>query len=634
MTIRFRRRLPVGAEVIGLGRVHVRVWAPAVTEVHAVSLGSSTRTPLESEGGGYFSGLLTANAGDRYGFELNGDLRRYPDPASRFQPDGPHGASQIVDPSAFVWTDGDWNGVAPTGQVLYELHAGTFTPEGTWAAAACQLADLAQIGVTVIELLPIAEFDGRFGWGYDGVDLFAPSHLYGAPDDLRTFVDRAHGLGIGVILDVVYNHLGPVGNYLKAFAPAYFTDRYENEWGEALNFDGDDSGPVREFFIANAGYWIDEFHLDGLRLDATQQIFDRSSDHILAEVGRRVREAARGRRTLIVAENEPQDSRLVRSVDKGGYGLDAMWNDDFHHSAMAALTGRAEAYYSDTPGRPQELVSAAKYGFLFQGQHYDWQRQGRGTPSLDLEPHRFVNYLQNHDQVANSASGLRGHQLASPAKWRAMTAVLLLLPGLPMLFQGQEFSASAPFLFFAEFDAATNAAVRDGRATFLEQFPSSVAYRKGAALDDPSDPMTFARCKLSPIERREHVEARALHADLLRLRRETRALHAGARGDVDGAVLSASAFLLRFFTPGHAGDRLLVVNLGPDLHSPSFAEPLTAPPAGTGWRLEWSSEDPRYGGSGMPALQRDGRWRVPAESAVVLAPGPVEHRRPKGAATA
>src|SRR5437667_221040 len=413
--------------------------------------------------------------------------------------------------------------------------------------------------------MPLADFDGRFGWGYDGVDLFAPTRLYGRPDDLRRYVDRAHALGIGVILDVVYNHLGPTGNYLRVFSPSYFTNRYENEWGDAINFDGPDAGPVREFFTANAGYWIDEFHFDGLRLDATQQIYDASPEHILAAVGARVREAARGRSTIVVAENEPQDTRLVRPSAAGGHGLDALWNDDFHHSAMVALTGRAEAYYSDTYGEPQEFISAAKYGYLYQGQHYHWQRQPRGTPAWGVPPTAFINFLQNHDQVANSARGLRVHQVTSPGRYRAMTALLLLLPSTPMLFQGQEFAASAPFLYFADFEAELADAIRRGRAEFLTQFPSAAAFEERAALDNPGAPHTFARCKLDFSERETHAEAYALHRDLLQVRHEDDAFQVQRPGAVDGAVLGPATFALRFFTGDHSDDRLLIVNLGADL---------------------------------------------------------------------
>jgi maltooligosyltrehalose trehalohydrolase len=619
------RRVPVGVEIAGTNTVHARVWAPAAREVELVVGGRPIL--LAPEASGYFSIETDGRAGDRYGFRVNRSERLYPDPASRFQPDGPHGLSEIIDPRAFPWSDSTWTGVSLEGQILYELHTGTFTQQGTWTAAATQLEELARLGITVVELMPIAEFDGRFGWGYDGVDLFAPSHLYGRPDDLRAFVDRAHAHGIGVILDVVYNHLGPVGNYLREFSGAYFTDRYENEWGDAINFDGDAAGPVREFFISNAGYWMDEFHLDGLRLDATQQIVDHSSRNVMAEIAERAREKAGNRRTIIVAENEPQDTKLVRPAAQGGFGLDALWNDDFHHSAMVAVGGRAEAYYSDTRGTPQELVSAAKHGYLFQGQYYHWQRQRRGTPALDLPPAAFVVYLQNHDQVANSSRGLRGHQLTSTAKWRAITAYLLLAPGTPMLFQGQEFSASCPFLYFADHDAELAAAVRKGRAEFLAQFPSVAAFAARQPLDDPADERTFARCKLDFAERAINVAAYALHRDLIWLRRNRAAFRGQRAGGVDGAVISRSAFALRYFAETIDDQRLLIVNLGSDFRRPSLAEPLVAPPADRDWIVEWSSEDPRYGGGGTPE-QIAGKWSVPAESSIVLAPAIRRASRP------
>jgi maltooligosyltrehalose trehalohydrolase len=624
-----RRRLPIGAEYLGDGRVHFRVWAPRAPGI-AVVVGGDVATALlpEAEHAGYFSGEAAASPGARYQFRIDGDEKLYPDPASRFQPEGPHGPSMVVDPSSFRWTDAAWRGVSLEGQVVYELHIGTFTRAGTWAAAAEQLPELARIGITLVEVMPIAEFEGRFGWGYDGVDLYAPSHLYGQPDDFRRFVDAAHASGIGIILDVVYNHFGPVGNYLRAFSPAYMSDRYDNDWGEALNFDGDDSGPVREFFVSNAGYWIDEFHLDGLRLDATQQIYDQSPEHVLAAVGQRARAAAKGRGIVVVAENEPQDPRLLRPIDQGGYGLDAMWNDDFHHSAMVALTGRAEAYYSDTRGEPQELISALKYGFLFQGQYYHWQRDVRGTPDLHVPRPSLVTFLQNHDQVANSARGLRGHTQTSPGRWRAMTAMLLLGPNTPMLFQGQEFNASSPFVFFADFEGDLAAAVRSGRGEFLVQFPSIVPLVRAGALDDPGADATFERCRLDFAERETHGDAYALHIDLLRMRREEVAFRAQGRHGLDGCVLSASAFALRFFTPDHKEDRVLVVNLGAAMNRTSIAEPLLAPPAGSDWVIRWSSEDPAYGGEGTPDIRPDGQWFFPAESAVVLAPGPPRDVRP------
>ncbi len=505
------------------------------------------------------------------------------------------------------------------------MHIGAFTKEGTWAAAARELPELAALGVTVLEVMPVADFTGRFGWGYDGVNLFAPTRLYGRPDDFRRFVDRAHAAGLGVILDVVYNHFGPDGNYIGQFAKDYFTDKYKNEWGEAINFDGPNAEPVREYFVANAGYWVDEFHIDGLRLDATQQIFDASPDHILAAVGRRVREAARGRATLIVAENEPQEARLVRPPDKGGYGLDALWNDDFHHSALVALTGRNEAYYTDYHGGAQEFISAVKYGYLYQGQRYSWQKERRGTPALDILPSRFVTYLENHDQVANSPRGLRAAiALTSPGRLRAMTALMLLAPGTPMLFQGQEFAASAPFLYFADHPEELAKLVRKGRAEFLKQFPSlKPGPRMARCFPDPQRPQDVrAAAANSTFQRpsaKTHAEVLALHRDLLRLRREDPVFRAQRPRGVDGAILAPEAFVLRFF--GDDGDdRLLVVNLGLDLHLDPAPEPLLAPPEVKVWDVLWSSEDPRYGGTGTSPPDTEDNWRITGHAAMVLKP--------------
>jgi maltooligosyltrehalose trehalohydrolase len=529
LDVRPQRRLPVGADVLPDGGMHFRVWAPQRQRVEVVLEGgprySSEGEPavfaLEPEGTGYFSGLVAAaSAGTLYRYRLGGEAALYPDPASRFQPQGPHGPSQVIDPGAFPWQDQDWRGVPLEGQVLYELHVGTFTPAGTWEAASEELPALAALGVTVLEMMPIADFVGRFGWGYDGVDLFAPTRLYGTPDDCRRFIDRAHALGLGVILDVVYNHVGPDGNYLTQFSQAYFTNRYTTDWGAAINYEDQHAGPVREFFLANAGYWIEEFHFDGLRIDATQNIYDTSAEHILAAIARRVRQAARGRTTLLVGENEPQHATLVRPPAQGGYGLDALWNDDFHHSAMVAMTGRREAYYTDDYGTPQEVIATLKYGFLYQGQYYQWQGKRRGTPALDLRPAIFVTLLQNHDQIANSGLGLRAHLLTSAGRYRALTAVLLLGPGTPMLFQGQEFAASSPFFYFADFVGDLARRTRQGRAAFLSQFPSLAQPDMQARLPDPADPKTFARSKLDLAERHRHAAIYALHYDLLQLRRE------------------------------------------------------------------------------------------------------------------
>jgi maltooligosyltrehalose trehalohydrolase len=627
------RRFPVGAEVRPGGGVGFRVWAPACKRVEVMIDGDGDGgggvSPLAAQAGGYFAGEVPGiGAGARYRFRLDGGDKAYPDPASRFQPEGPHGPSEVVDAASFAWTDGGWPGVGPRGQVIYELHVGTFTAEGSYAAAARELPALADLGITVVELLPLCEFPGRFGWGYDGVDLWAPYHGYGRPDQLRAFVDRAHALGLGVVLDLVCNHLGPDGNYLKAFAREYFTDAYKTDWGEAPRFEGPEARGTRELFVEGAAHWIAEYHFDGLRLDATQNIYDRSSEHVVSELARRARAAAGARAIYITGENESQHTRLVREL-----GVDALWNDDFHHTAVVALTGRAQAYYSDYRGRPQELISALRWGFLFQGQRYAWQKKRRGSPALDLPAWRFVNFLENHDQVANSVGGERLCASTSPGRYRAMTAALLLGPATPLLFQGQEHGTTTPFLYFADHHEELAPAVARGRRAFLRQFPSAAdpeVQRRLAEEAAPDDERTFARCKLDHSEGARRPEAVALHRDLLQLRREDPAF-ARQRADLmHGAVLSAEALALRFLSaaagdpdgPGE-GDRLLLLNLGADLALEPAPEPLLAPPAGSRWQVVWSSEDPRYGGGGTPPVEsEDGGWTIPGHAAFVLAPVP------------
>jgi maltooligosyltrehalose trehalohydrolase len=611
------RRLPIGAEIVD-GGVHFRVWAPRRQSVDIVA--GDTVTPLRAERDGYFAGLMSgATAGLRYKVRLD-HAGAFPDPASRAQPDGPHGDSMVVDPARFQWTDAHWRGLRPTGQVLYEMHIGTFTLSGTFAAAAEQLDELRDLGITAVEVMPVAEFPGRFGWGYDGVNLFAPFHGYGAPDDFRAFVDRAHAAGIGVILDVVYNHFGPDGNYLGEFSNAYLSQRYKTEWGGALNFDGDQSRPVREFILANVRHWIGEYHLDGLRLDATHAIYDDSTPNILRDIGDAARAAAGQRDVIVVAENEPQDARLVRPIEQRGFGLDHVWCDDFHHTAMVAAGGKREAYFTDYRGSAQEFVSALKYGILYQGQHYRWQKKRRGTASWDVPVHQMVFYLENHDQVANTRDGRRLNQLTSPGRYRALSAVLLLARQTPMLFQGQEFAASSPFLYFADHGPELAALVRKGRAEFLGQFPSIGDSAGHLTLDDPADQRTFDRSRLDLGERERHREAYTLYRDLISLRRCDPVLSSVEAPRTDGAVLSDHAFVLRFFA-NDGNDRLLVVNLGPDLALDVVPEPLLSPPEpDRGWMRLWHSEDATYGGRGAPPLEtKDGTWQIPAESATLLA---------------
>lgn len=633
--------LPVGADLLDAGGVRFRVWAPQRRSVAVVlesGPGSPAEIELEREANGYFSARLAqAGRGTRYRYRLDGD-KAYPDPASRYQLEGPHGSSEVIDPRDFQWSDQTWKGLRLKGQVFYEMHVGTFTVEGTWAAAARELPALGELGVTAVEIMPVADFPGRFGWGYDGTSLFAPSHLYGTPDDFRRFVDRAHALGIGVLLDVVYNHFGPDGCYLGEFSQNYFNSKRRSEWGDTPNFDGPDCAPVREFFLGNAAYWIAEFHLDGLRLDATQSIWDDSSPHFLLELGRRTRAAAAGRDILIVNENEPQHARLVRSAEQDGYGLDMLWNDDWHHSAIVAATAQDDAYYTDYGGSAQELVSAAKYGFLYQGQWYRWQRQRRGTPAFDIEPTRFVHFLANHDQVANTGGGNQPHRFCSPGRWRALTALLLLGPQTPLLFQGQEFATNTPFLYFADHHPELAQLVAAGRHEFVGQFASLAQPEMISTFATPHDIATFQRCKLDHAERERpgHREVWLLHRDLLRLRREDACFGAQTPHAVDGAVLGPDAFVLRYFGRDE-DDRLLVINLSRTLHLNRTPEPLLAPPTNCSWEVLWSSQSPCYGGigtlppdaaesdfsvSGRGLPRPEENWRLQGESAIVLKSAP------------
>lgn len=627
-TSRVVRRLPVGAEVGG-GGLHFRVWAPKRQRVDIIfEEPSLSPVQLAAEEDGYFGGFAAgAKAGSLYSFQLDGGDKHYPDPASRFQPQGVHGPSQVIDPSAFKWMHDDkWASTAPpfpAGVVLYEMHIGTFTKEGTWASARRELPGLAELGVNCLEVMPVCEFAGEFGWGYDGVDFFAPTRLYGTPDDFRRFVDEAHRLGVGVILDVVYNHFGPDGNYLPEFSENYTSTKHRTDWGGAVNFDGIGAKGVREFFLANQRYWVEEFHIDGYRYDATQAIVDDSPVHILAEMSDVVRKAGRGRKMYLVNENEPQHTRLVRPIHAGGLGMDALWNDDFHHSAMVAVTGRNEAYYTDHLGSPQEFISAAKWGYLFQGQRYSWQKKRRGTPALDLPPTAFVNFIQNHDQIANSGTGMRVCDITSPGELRAMTALLLLSPQTPMIFMGQEYAASSPFFYFADHKGELGELVCKGRAREVSQFPSLATPETQASLSNPCKRETFERSKLDHAEktRGHHAMVWALHRDLIRLRKEEPTMRrVQKRGDIDGAVLDGKSLALRFF--GEDGDdRLLVVNFGRDLDLIIAPEPLLAPTLGKRWAVLWSSEHPKYGGAGTPPpdTEKEG-WFLPGRAAIVFRP--------------
>lgn len=604
--------------------VRFRCWAPERTLVEVLLEEGRSGYPLKRDQQGYWSRRVQgARAGMTYRYRLDGG-EAYPDPCSRFQPTGPHGPSLIVDPGAYRWQDEGWQGVTMRGQVIYELHVGTFTPEGTFDAAVAQLNVLKDLGITVVEVMPVGEFPGRWNWGYDGVGLYAPAHVYGDAEALKRFVDAAHRLGLGVILDVVYNHLGPDGNYLSAFTDRYFTDRYPNEWGQAINFDGPGSSGVRDFFIQNACYWVDEFHLDGLRLDAVHALHDASPRHVLADLSKAARQAAGARSVILVAECEAQWVHTIQPIEQGGWGLDGVWCEDFHHTARVAATGRREGYYADYRGTAQELLSCMKRSFLFQGQRYHWQGKPRGTVVGNEPAAGFVFFLQNHDQVANQLHGDRLHEKTSPGLVRVLTALLLLSPQTPLLFMGQEFGASSPFLFFADFPPGELAqAIHRGRKAFLAQFRSAASSGAQATIPDPCDPRVFERSKLDLSERERHRIWYDLHRDLLRLRREDPVITQQARELIDGAVIGPDAFIVRYFGPA-GDDRLLLLNLGADYDYRPAPEPLLAPPVGRSWYLRWSSDEPRYGGPGVVGPLSEEGWRLPAESAVLYAAEPVQ----------
>jgi len=494
----------------GIEAADLVVWAPRAERVELVT--SAGRSKLAAAGEGWFRTRRPATGTD-YHLALDGG-ELLPDPRSAFQPTGPNGPSRIVDHDRFRWTDAARRGVALSDLIIYELHIGTFTAEGTFDSAIAQLDELVDLGITAIELLPVAEFPGRRGWGYDGVDLYAPHHGYGGPDGLRRLVDAAHARGLAVILDVVYNHLGPDGNHLAKFGP-YFTNAYTTPWGDALNFDGPESGPVRAHFVDNAVFWLERYHLDGLRLDAVHAINDRSAQHLLEELAQRVAAITEGPRRFLIAESDLNDPRVVTPQDQGGYGMDAQWSDDLHHAIHALLTGERAGYYADF-GSPEDLAKALRQAFVYDGRHSAFRGGPHGRAVSGLSGHRFLAYSQDHDQVGNRACGERLEHLVGPAKARIAAALVLLSPFVPMLFQGEEWAASTPFQYFTDHTPELGRLVRDGRRQEFAAFGWNPLQ-----IPDPQDPATFERSTLRWDERAlpEHAAMLTWYRDLIALRR-------------------------------------------------------------------------------------------------------------------
>lgn len=516
-------------------------------------------------------------------------------------------------PTTYPWTDQDWPGVTVQGQVIYELHIGTFTEKGTFNAAMEELPRLARLGITLIEIMPINEFPGNFGWGYDGVILFSPTHLYGTPDEVKAFVNKAHSLGMGVILDVVYNHLGPEDNIMIEFSKDYLSKKFKTNWGKAINFDHPQS---REFFLINAEYWIQEFHFDGLRVDATPCFFSTTKTHILADLTKVIKEAGGKRKTLVIGENEPQNIQLIRAYQEGGYGFDMLWNDDFHHSARVRLTGKREAYFTDYLGSPQEFISCLKYGFLYQGQYYDWQKKRRGTFSLNTPPHSLVIFLENHDQIANTGYGTRLHKKAQPDNYKAMTCLFLLSPNTPLIFQGQEFNSNQPFYYFADHSSYLTPLIKKGRQEELSQFPRLATKETLKILSNPGDPKTFIDSKLKEKEKNEHTQIYTFYKDLIHLRKTDSVFKKIQNIKIDGAILGNDSFLIRYFGEKE-GDRLIIVNFGSDFIFNPSPEPLLVPGIDLEFKVLFSTESQKYGGEGTPPINIP-YWKILGHSAIVL----------------
>ncbi len=618
------------------GGTRFSVWAPHASRVEVV-VTNATGEPVErrllepEEGGGpgevgegaaveklasggrsgVFSGFVPGiTPGVDYAYVLDGGPPR-PDPVSRWQPRGVHGPSRVVDPLAFRWTDAGWTGIAMADFVIYELHVGTFTAAGTFDAVIEHLDALAALGITAVELMPVGQFPGERNWGYDGVSWYAPQNSYGGPDGLKRLIDAAHARGLAVVLDVVYNHLGPEGNYLGEFGP-YFTDRYHTPWGAAINYDGPDSDEVRRYAIDNALYWVTEFHVDALRLDAVHGIFDFGARHILAELAARVHaQAARlGRVVQVIAESDLNDPRLVRPPERGGYGLDAQWSDDFHHAVHVALTGERQGYYAGYRGLP-DLAAALERRFVYEGQYAVHRRRRHGAPAADVPADRFVVAVQNHDQVGNRARGERLASLVPPERLRLAAAFLLLAPYVPLLFMGEEYGETRPFLYFVSHsDPALVEAVREGRRR------EHAGAGWSGEIPDPQAEETFLRSRLDRAAASGPTARglRALYHDLFTLRRTEPALRPGAAG-VRSWCDAGGEWLALELTPGQGAPLLALFNVSARSHA---VRPRRAAGA---WRRCLSTREERYGGPGetgiMPALAGGAELPSPPVAAVL-----------------
>jgi maltooligosyltrehalose trehalohydrolase len=524
-------------------------------------------------------------------FLLDGD-GPYPDPCSRFQPLGVHGPSAVVDPFRFEWSDGDWRGVPLERAILYELHVGTFTPAATFAGVTERLPYLAELGITAIELMPVADFPGTRNWGYDGVSLFAPCRQYGTPDDLRRLVDTAHRAGLAVVLDVVYSHFGPDGAYSTLFSPFYRSSRHQSPWGAAINLDGDWSGPVRAFFIENALHWLHEYHFDGLRLDATHWLLDDSTPHVAAELSTCVRESVTNRTVLLMAEDERNLATIVSRTQTGGWGMDAVWADDFHHQVRRRSAGDRDGYYQDFSGSIADLAATLRQGWFYCGQHSEYAGAPRGTSPVGVPLERMIFCLQNHDQIGNRPFGQRLHHQIDPALFRALSALLLFAPETPLLFMGQEWAASSPFLYFTDHNQDLGRLVTEGRRREFSRFEAFADETTRARIPDPQAASTVDASRLKWEEQAlaPHAGMLELYRSLIGLRRREPALRPGGRTH----VIELDDHGLMVVREAARGEALALVSwLGESggEYDSRRHEPIVP---GAGWSLVLSTEEARF----------------------------------------
>jgi malto-oligosyltrehalose trehalohydrolase len=518
-----KHEMPFGAELRDDGTVRFRLWAPKASSVTLQLRDAERGLPMSRLDGGWFELATEAGVGSQYSFKID-DQQLVPDPASRFQPSGVHGPSELIDPLAYEWRDADWRGRPWDEAVIYELHVGTFSPEGTFAGVEAKLDYLAGLGVTAIELMPLASFPGERNWGYDGVLPYAPARSYGRPEDLKRLIDAAHARNLMMFLDVVYNHFGPEGNYLGLYAPQFFTDRHKTPWGQAINFDGPGRRTVRDFFIHNALYWLEEYHFDGLRFDAVHAIADDSRPDILTELAEEVRaKFGPERHVHLVLENDNNAAHyLCRDAEPRSSCYNAQWNDDIHHATHVLVTGEKDGYYSDYADNPAwHLGRCLAEGFSFQKSAF---RDGstRGERSRELPPTSFVSFLQNHDQVGNRALGERITKLADADAVKLAMAILLIAPSPPLLFMGEEFAAGSPFLFFCDFGPELAAKVTQGRRSEFAKFEQFSSPEAQAQIPDPNDKETFLRSKLDwdSVGQETHSEWLDFYRNVLQCRRE------------------------------------------------------------------------------------------------------------------